>query len=180
MQTVVELYIKNVNPTAIAKQVGIRRVDVLHYIEEWKKASVGSEVMRDRVEELIATLNDHYSILIQKSYEVIEEVDMVWEGEDEEAYKRYEKKWGTMSRAQMLSQKMSAIKTIADLESKRIDVLQKAGLLEAADLGDELAQMEEEKAIIARVLRDDLCPVCKPKVLGALVGVLGGGQTVTG
>src|SRR5690349_7770841 len=97
MNDVVELYIKNVNPTKIAKQLGLRRVDVLNHIEEWRKSAVGTEVMKDRVEELITSMDTHYSMLIQKAYEIIEEVDRPLD-EDE---KRKE----TLTRSQMLSQK---------------------------------------------------------------------------
>ena len=162
MQQVVELYIKNVNPTSIAKQLGIRRVDVLQHVEDWKNSAVGTEVMKDRVEELVATMDEHYSMLIQKAYEVIEEVDRP-EEEDPDG-KRKE----TMTRSQMLSQKMNAIKTIADLEAKRIDMLQKSGLLEAADMGDQLAEMEEQYERVMSILREHLCDECAPKILSAL------------
>lgn len=160
MNEVIELYIKNVNPTKIAKEVGIRRVDVLEHIDNWKRTAVGSEAMKDRVDELISTMDEHYSMLIQKAYEVIDEVDRPL---DEDS-KRKE----TMTRSQMLSQKMNAIKTIADLESKRIDVLQKSGLLEAADVGDQLAEMEAEMEKVMEILDSVLCDECHPKVLGAL------------
>jgi hypothetical protein len=75
---VLELYFANVGPYAIAKKLGIRKVDVDAHIAEWKQSAVGSEVMKDRVEELIATLDGHYSKLIQKTYEIIEEVDAAY------------------------------------------------------------------------------------------------------
>lgn len=168
MNKVVELYIQNVNPTKIAKELGIRRVDVLNHIEDWRNTAKGSEVMKDRVEELIAMLDEHFSMLIRKAYEVIEEVDRIHE--DGEDTKRKE----TMTRSQMLSQKMSAIKTIADLESKRIDVLQKSGLLEMDHLGDEIAKMEEEKQIILDILTNDLCDHCKPTVMAKIASLLSG------
>lgn len=161
MQQVVELYIQNVNPTKIAKQVGIRRVDVLAHIEEWRKSAVGSENMKDRVDELIAGMDEHYSMLIQKAYEIIEEVDDLKNDGKE-----------TMTRSQMLSQKKGALDLIAKLEKDRIDVLQKSGLLDAADLGDELAAMEEQKQLILEILSDELCDHCKPKVMGRLAGAM--------
>lgn len=168
MQKVVELYIQNVNPTKIAKEVGIRRVDVLKHIDEWKASAVGTDVMKDRVEELIASMDKHYSMLIQKAYEIVDEVDTLRNSEKE-----------TMTRSQMLSQKKGALDLIAKLEKDRIDVLQKSGLLEAADLGDELAQMEEEKEIIINILTNELCPVCHPKVMAKIAAAIGGeGSTV--
>lgn len=158
MHEVVTLYVQNINPTKIASKMGIRRVDVLNHIEEWKKSAVGMDIMKDRVEELIASMDEHYSLLIQKAYEIIEEVDR--ESELEKS---------TMTRAQMLSQKLGALKAISDFESKRIDVLQKSGLLEAADMGDELAEMETEMNRWMDIMEEELCSVCKPRVMGRLV-----------
>lgn len=158
MQKVVELYVENVNPTEIARTLGIRRVDVLAHIDEFRKSAVNMEVMKDRVEELIASMDTHFSVLIRKAYEVIAEVDTP----------REQGKKETMTRSQMLSQKMNAIKTIADLESKRIDILQKSGLLEAADMGDQLAEMEEEMERVMDLLDSVLCDSCRTKVMGTL------------
>lgn len=166
MNEVVKLFVQNINPTQIARELSLRRVDVLNYIDEWKKAAQGAEVMRARVEDLITSMDEHYSQLIRAAYSVIAEVDAVYETDEE--YDRASKKWGTMSRAQMLSQKMNAIKTIADLEAKRIDTLQKAGLLEAADFGDQLAAFEEEKEVIRDIVRNHLCDKCRPKFTVAL------------
>lgn len=157
MQQVVELFIQNVNPTKIAKDLGIRRVDVLDHIENWRKSAVGIELMKDRVEQLIASMDEHYSMLIQKAYEIIDEVDQLKNDGKE-----------TMTRSQMLSQKKGALDLIAKLEKDRIDVLQKSGLLEAADVGDQLAQMEEQYDQVMDILEKHLCGVCKPKILGAL------------
>lgn len=171
MQQVVELYVQNVNPTAIAKRLGLRRVDVLDHVDEWKRSAVGMDVMKERVETLIAGMDEHYSNLIRRAYEIVEEVDAVYEMDDEEEEK-HSKRWGTMSRAQMLSQKKSALDLIAKLEKDRIDILQKSGLLEIDALGDELAQMEEEKQIILDILQNDLCDHCKPKVMGKIGAML--------
>lgn len=171
MQSVVELYVQNINPTQIAKQLGLRRVDVLRHIEEWKNSAAGMEVMKDRVETLIATMDEHYSTLIRKAYEIIEEVDRPLDDD--------EKRKETMTRSQMLSQKKGALDLIAKLEKDRIDILQKSGLMEMDHLGDELAEMEEQKAAILSIFEEEgvLCPSCKPRVLGRLAGVLGGGTT---
>lgn len=161
MQQVVELYVQNVNPTEIAKRLGIRRVDVLNHVEDWKTSASGMDVMKDRVETLIASMDEHYSTLIRKAYEIIDEVDRLANSDKE-----------TMTRSQMLSQKKGALDLIAKLEKDRIDILQKSGLLEIDHLGEELAQMEEEKAIILDILQNDLCPACKPKVMAKLGAVL--------
>ena len=170
MRDVVELYVQNVNPTKIAKQLVLRRVDVLKHIDEWKESAAGMEVMKERVETLIGTMDEHYSLLIRKAYEIVEEVDRPL---DEE-----EKKKETMTRSQMLSQKKGALDLIAKLEKDRIDILQKSGLMEIDTLGDELAEMEEQKATILGVFEEEgmLCNHCKPRIMNRLASLLGGGS----
>lgn len=157
MNEVVLQYIKNIKPMQIARNLGIKRTEVDRYIEDWKNSAVGMDIMRDRVEELIAATDEHYSVLITKAYEVIAEVDTPDDNRKE-----------TMTRSQMLSQKMSAIKTIADLEAKRIDLMQKSGMLEAADNGDLLADMELQLENVMNILEEHLCPTCNQTILTAL------------
>ncbi len=166
MNAVVELYIQNINPTKIARQLGIRRVDVLNHIDEWKATAVGSEAMKDRVDELISTMDEHYSMLIQKAYEIIEEVDDL-KGSKE-----------TMTRSQMLSQKKGAIDLIAKLEKDRIDILQKSGLLDAADVGDQLVEMEDKYDRVMNLLEEHLCSACTAKILGPLQQEMSGNVVV--
>lgn len=157
MNKVIELFIKNKGPYAIAKELGIRKVDVDAHIENWKMVAKESLEMKDRVSDLMVTFDEHYSVLIQKAYEIVDEVDKLAQSDKE-----------TMTRSQMLSQKKGALDLIAKLEKDRIDILQKSGLLEAADMGDELAQMEEEKQIILHILQHDLCNNCKPSVMAKI------------
>lgn len=166
MQKVVELYVQNVNPTKIARELGIRRVDVISHIDEWKKSASGMDVMKDRVETLLATFDEHYSLLINKAYEIVDEVDELRQSDKE-----------TMTRSQMLSQKKGALDLIAKLEKDRIDILQKSGLMEIDNLGDELAAMEEQKQLILDILSEELCEHCRPKVMSRLIGAMNN-QTV--
>lgn len=159
MQKVVELYVQNKNATEIAKLTGLKRKDVVFHIEEYRKSAVNLDIMKERVEELISSMDLHFSQLITKAYEVIDEVDLPQD----------DNKKQTMTRSQMLSQKMSAIKTIADLEQRRIDVLQKSGLLEAADIGDQLVEMEDKYNELLDLLDEYLCDSCRGHIIGRLV-----------
>lgn len=152
MAEVVSLFVQNLKPAAIAKHMGIRKVDVDAHLEEWRKSAVGSDLMKERVEELITSMDEHYSILIGKAREVIDEVDNSFADANK-------------GKGAMLAQKLGAIKTIQSLESDRIDILQKSGLLEAADLGDELAAMEEQKELLMTILDEELGPECRKRVM---------------
>lgn len=142
---VVELYVQAENPTVIARKLGMKRKDVLGYIETWRQSGAVNEVMKDRVYELIHGLDEHYSLLIRKAWEIIKSVD------DDGA-------------TSLLKEKTSAIKTIADLEEKRIAVLQRSGMLDNDELGAEIVEMERQKEIILDILKNDLCDVCRPTV----------------
>jgi hypothetical protein len=53
-----------------------------------------------------------------------------------------------------LSAKTAAIKLVMDIESKRIDMLQKAGLLENKELAEEIVEIEKRQEILVGILRD--------------------------
>lgn len=76
------------------------------------------------------------------------------------------------------AQIISTARTIGDLQAKRVDLLQKAGLLDAHDLGDELAEREEQERILVDILRNDLCSNCQAAVAAKLQKVTGDVEAV--
>ena len=62
------------------------------------------------------------------------------------------------------AQRVATARTIADLQAKRVDLLQKAGLLDQGDLGEELAEREKQEAALIDILRNDLCDDCRSLV----------------
>jgi len=74
----------------------------------------------------------HYNKLISKAYEVIDDA----------------------TTTANLTAKTSAIKLVLDIESKRIDMLQKAGLLENKELAEEMLEIERKQDILVNILRD--------------------------
>jgi hypothetical protein len=53
-----------------------------------------------------------------------------------------------------LSAKTAGIKLVMDIESKRIDMLQKAGLLENKELAEEMMEIEKRQEILVSILKD--------------------------
>jgi hypothetical protein len=53
-----------------------------------------------------------------------------------------------------LSAKTAAIKLVMDIESKRIDMLQKAGLLENKELAEEMVEIEKRQEVLVLILKD--------------------------
>jgi hypothetical protein len=132
VNNVVEEYLKGNDPTVISKQLDIPRQRVVAYIDEWKVTASNSAAIRARAKEALSGADTHYSKLISKSYEVIDEASMT----------------------NNLSAKTAAIKLVMDIESKRIDMLQKAGLLENKELADEMIEIENRQEVLVGILRD--------------------------
>ena len=146
-------YIKGLNETEIAKQLDIPRSRVSSLLKEWKQMASNSEAVRSRAREALAGADQHYGKLIKQAYEVIEDAN----------------------NQGSLSAKTAAIKLILDIESKRIDMLQKAGLLENKELSDQLLETERKQELLMKILIDvsGKGPTCKLKVLDRLAEVSG-------
>ncbi|MFN7583811.1 MAG: hypothetical protein ACK5P0_00475 [bacterium] len=129
---VVEEYLKGNDPTAISKQLAIPRQKVVTLINEWKVMASANDAIRARAKEALAAADTHYSKLVSRTYEVIDEASMT----------------------NNLSAKTAAIKLVMDIESKRIDMLQKAGLLENKELAEEMIQIERRQEVLMGILRD--------------------------
>lgn len=154
MEKVAEASWRLPNPTAIAKELGIQRKVVIELLDDYKTALASDQEARDMARDHLNMMVKHYDSLIAKFYDLIEEIDSL-----------------SFSH-QVAAQKNSALKAIAELDAKRVDALQKAGLLDSAELGDELAKWEEEKDMMLSVLRD-LCNVCQPKVANRIAKLRG-------
>lgn len=132
VNNVVSEYLKGNDPTQISKDLAIPRQRVVAYIDEWKQMASDNAVIRARAKEALAGADTHYSKLIAKSYEVIDEASMT----------------------NNLGAKTAAIKLVMDIESKRIDMLQKAGLLENKELAEEMVAIEKRQEVLVGILRD--------------------------
>lgn len=129
---VVEEYLKGNDPTIISKQLDIPRQKVVTLINEWKVMASANDAIRARAKEALAAADAHYSKLVSRTYEVIDEASMV----------------------NNLSAKTAAIKLVMDIESKRIDMLQKAGLLENKELAEEMIEIENRQMVLVSILKD--------------------------
>ena len=129
---VAEEYLKGSDPTKIAKDLDMPRQKVVGLLNEWKAMISQNDVIRSRAKEALAGADSHYSKLINKTYEVIDEA----------------------SQTANLTAKTNAIKLVVDIEAKRIDMLQKAGLLENKELAEEMLEIERRQEILVGILRD--------------------------
>ena len=129
---VVAEYLKGQDPTKISKELDIPRTRVVALINEWKVMASANDAIRARAKEALAGADAHYSKLITRSYEVIDEATMT----------------------NNLSAKTQAIKLVMDIEKSRIEMLQKAGLLENKELAEEMVQIERRQEVLVEILRD--------------------------
>jgi hypothetical protein len=88
--------------------------------------------IRERAREALVAADTHYNKLIQQTYEVIDDA----------------------TTTANLSAKTTAIKLVLDIESRRIDMLQKAGLLENKELAEEMLAIEKRQDILMNILKD--------------------------
>jgi hypothetical protein len=132
MNTVVTEYLKGSDPTRISKELSIPRIRVVAHLDEWKASASNNSAIRARAKDALAGADAHYSKLISRSYEVIDEASLT----------------------NNLGAKTAAIKLVMDIESKRIDMLQKAGLLENKELAEEMVEIERRQEVLVGILRD--------------------------
>ena len=132
MNRVVEKYLQGEEPTAISKELALPRQKVVAHINQWRAMASDNAAIRARAKEALVGADTHYSKLIQKAYEVIDDA----------------------TTTANLTAKTAGIKLVMDLESKRIDMLQKAGLLENKELAEEMLEIERKQDILVGILRD--------------------------
>lgn len=156
---VVGEYLKGSDPTRISKELAIPRQKVVAYLDEWKAMAADNAAIRARAKEALVVADTHYSKLIEKAYEVIDEATTVAN----------------------LPAKTAAIKLVMDLESRRIDMLQKAGLLENKELAEEMIDIENRQQILIGILKDIASehPEVRDKIMRRLSDATRPGETIT-
>jgi hypothetical protein len=132
MNNVVTEYLKGNDPTRIAKQLTMPRTKVVELLNEWKVMASANDAIRARAKDALVGADAHYTKLIQQAYEVIEDA----------------------TTTANLNAKTTAIKLVMDIEARRIDMLQKAGLLENKELAEEMVAIEKRQDILMGILRD--------------------------
>ncbi len=129
---VVEEYLKGNDPTVISKQLAIPRQKVVTLINEWKVMASANDAIRARAKEALSSADAHFDILKQNAWDVVNQATMT----------------------NNLGAKTTALKLLMDIDTKRIDMLQKAGLLENKELAEEMMEIEKRQEILVLILKD--------------------------
>ena len=125
-------YLKGNDASQISTQLNLPRQKVLSLLTDWRVMASNNQAIHERAKEALAGADQHFSSLIKKSYEVIEVADINTN----------------------LGAKTQAIKLIADIESKRLEMLQKAGLLDNKEIAEQIVAMEKKHEILINILKD--------------------------
>ena len=156
---VVSEYLKGNDPTVISKELEIPRVRVVALINEWKVMASANDAIRARAKEALVGADTHYTKLITKAYEVMDESSLT----------------------NNLSAKTASIKLVMDIEKSRIEMLQKAGLLENKELAEEMVEIERRQEVLIGILRDVASehPEIRDLIMQRLSSIAKEGEVIT-
>ena len=153
MNKVVEELLKGNSATQIATITGFSRKEVVEFIDEWKSVVHNDSSLRDRAKEAISGADQHYAMLIKEAWKTVEDADQLGQ----------------------LNVKAGALKLIADIEGKRIGMLQEVGVLENNELASQIAEAERKQEVLVKILKEvtSTCPKCKMEVAKRLSQITG-------
>jgi hypothetical protein len=152
-------YVKGSTEIQISKSLDIPRTRVVRLLDEWRGMIANNDAIRARAREALATADQHYNRLIQKAYEVIDSAESLGD----------------------LGEKRQSLKLILEIENKRIEMLQKAGLLENKEIAEELMESERKMEVLVKILREvsGQCDHCKVEVTRRLADVAKPDEVIT-
>lgn len=158
MNQVAERLLKGMTPLQISKELKMPRKTVVELLDLWEKVAQNSKEIQDRASIAVYSADQHFSMIIGELWSVVQEADANGD----------------------YRSKTSTLKTVADVEQKRIEMLQKAGLLENQDLARQMVENEKKQEAIMKILRDVAgeCDSCRSKILNRLSAISGDGVGV--
>ena len=123
------------NFTALAKKHGITRAEAIKMVDEVNDYIRQSGAFKEMAKERLAEMDHHYSMLIKEVWDAIQDMK---------------------DNPKFTDKIPSAAKAAADIEAKRQEALQKAGMYEDYEVGDMLAESEAKidgiKALLKEVI----------------------------
>lgn len=153
LSKIVENYILKgvVDPTKIAKGMGMKRGDVVLYIEEWKQIARNSNELQERSRELLMELDKGYDKAIKEYWDIIEDGDTP------------------------VHVRANTVKSYTEAMAKRHEILEKAGIYDSMEDKQEIVDTQEKVEKIRILLRDvaDKYPQSKQYILTELGKIFG-------
>lgn len=131
-EKIVSMRARGVPLSEIQKQTGLTRREVEQHLADFRDFARNDKYMVARSREVVLTVDQHYSDIIQRYYTALEEADLA------DDYKA----------------KMTGLSALAKIESDRVEFLRKAGLIAESHVGDMVAAAEEKQAILVGILKN--------------------------
>jgi DNA-directed RNA polymerase specialized sigma subunit len=124
MNQVVEAMLKGeTNPTTLARELGMTRKEVLNFMDEWRSIAANNPDIQARAREAMTAMDKHFDLIIKEM-------------------------WAIVNGPADDKTRATVLKNIADVESKRQESLQKAGLYDDNSMAEEIAEMERKSEAI--------------------------------
>lgn len=144
IEAVIENHLKGRSNKEIAKALDVPVAFVTKSLKQWRELAMHSNGVKDRANIALQNADEHYNMLIRAAHEALEDAEANGS----------------------VSQRLGAVRTIADLEKMRIDMLQKAGVLEGADMSLQIMETEKKQQVLIDILRGTVgaCDRCRPLV----------------
>lgn len=151
---VIQAFLKGeTNTNTLARELEIPRTRVVQHIEEFRKIAASDENVREMARASVVTLVQHFDILIKDLH-----------NNSEEMRNRNDFKGST-----------AALVAAGNLEAKRQEALQKAGLYDDAGMADEVMRlrelMDKYKALLVSIASKN--PVVKVEIQEGLREIYG-------
>jgi hypothetical protein len=130
MDRVMALYFQSVPITQIAKRTGLKRAEVMRYVDDFKYYAKNSGALTDRAAEAVFTADEHFSQVIARAHGIADRAEF-----DDE--KKIE---------------ISALTLAANTEANRVKMLKDSGAMENLELAKQMADTDAKAEAIISLL----------------------------
>lgn len=119
--------------TKLARRHNVTRAEAITAVEQVQQYMTQTGVFKEMARTRLHEMNHHYGMLIRETWEAVEEMK---------------------SDPRKVDKVPAAIKVIADIEHKRQEALQKAGMFDDHEMGDMVAEAERKVDAIKKLLKE--------------------------
>jgi len=150
---VIELHLEGHSPNVIAKKLNYKYKEVVDHIGEFNEIAKSDEMLRERGREMVHDYDESINRVQREMWRLAQD------SED----------------AGDLKTRGTVLKAIADTQAKRVEVLQKSGVLADNKIVEEMAATEEKMRALTEIVREvsrhcDNCRVEIARKLSMLAG----------
>jgi len=149
-------YLKGQSLRRISKEMELPYATTKEYIESWKTSLSHGDYAALKAQDAVFEADNHYALIKQEAWEIAEKA-----GNDGD-----------------LKGQTGALKLAMDSETRRVDMLHKAGMLENAELAQQMLETERKQEILANIIRNIVCPNCRAAAAKELAKFSGNVETI--